>query len=1473
MGSLTTCLKKAGDLLDASDRKAIISRARALRAGGMPSAEASRRAVEERAAEVQAMIDAAPEPQPRERAAPVAAPEAKELTEVEAQTLKPSRKERMLGELLEQATDPQIKADLTKQIEAERKRRVDEARGEEYLRLADATDDADLRRDLEGKAAKLGVTRAIPTPEAVEMPVAEVIEVGEDIAIDEADWRAANLLGSQDADRAKALARALRIDPQAAEAAAVQFNNQPRALDRAIDDIINRKEADDANERQGAAEGGEGLQPPAGRGEGGQEAGGRSDQPGEGSIADSAQRQAGDARQRAAPQPEAGRPQDDRERRRVDRDLRAIEGARRQSGEPTSLQIVPDSEVHAAFARGVADSFRAPIYFVRNTDGPSGFNAVNVDGSIYINVDGDAPAVALAVHEVGHSLPADIKADLIDSVMATVTMEQKLAFLREFPFYSRLEAAKRDEELVMRIIEQDAQNPAFWDTLAQRLGDSRFGQVARSILGALDRILSGFAKEDSSEFTSDIKRVRKAVADAYAMAEARQQMGQAREGGASFSGRRIKRKIADAGMSEAAFKRWSNDAPLITSDAAKTHEFKTGQKVVVEAFHGTKRPDRVGEVFQRKRATSGPMAFFTSDPALASSYAQGKDDTSLSREDIGYEQWFKVKMPGERTPRDIVRAWYVLPADVKQRVSELAPRVRMDDDMNPVLGDENHRAGTGSYDYNLDATKTQYDRRGNPLKALVEDWLNSGNLFDVEDGFMDVLRLAGMPMDMVKMDDPRAELPFVYKAFVQMQRPLVTSDVPQSVRDALANAAKRDRSRAQQGGADAWDKNTRTLREWVADMGGERSEYVWTSIPDKVTDVLRSQGYDGIIDWSGKGGGDIKAPVYIPFEETQVKSAWNRGTFDADKKNIMMSERRRPDVSPLGFYSQLARSIEAGPGKGGAQAWKDYIRGQQSKGVKADEVEWSGVNEWLDMQQGPITRDALAEFVRGNGVQVTETVLGGAGNTFKNMGRAEMAAAYRRIVGYDPIEDDPNITDDELRDLLQSYAQESGESDGITEDGRPMPKYGRYTIPGGTNYREVLLTLPTPADDRMPAAKKIGDQMALLREEAAPGVDYMRTPEYRALQDQMRALNDAPDPRQNAYQSSHWGGTLNILAHIRLNDRTDAEGKRVLFVEEIQSDWAQEGKRKGFKKPEPADFNVEVRLVGSWHPQFPETKDKWRVTVDGQDRGYIQAADENEARYKASANETNRRDNSGAVPPAPFIGKTDAWVALALKRAIKMAVDEGYDRVAFVTGEQSAERYDLSKQVDSIDYTKTDDGQYTLKVKLSGDGGYQAMRDLSASALEDAVGKEVAKKIIANEGREPGVPVGSGLLKGLDLKVGGEGMRAFYDKIVPSVLKEVLRKVGGGSFATVEFQNPIRPSWSGSTREELAANQRKAEAEYKPTLLQPGFDITPAMREKVAGGVPLFSERRRPANPDSVKPQQTGGKIEPARKPLLLAKR
>lgn len=348
-----------------------------------------------------------------------------------------------------------------------------------------------------------------------------------------------------------------------------------------------------------------------------------------------------------------------------------------------------------------------------------------------------------------------------------------------------------------------------------------------------------------------------------------------------------------------------------------------GSKVVgsdgrpLRVYHGTQRGDRIGTALVKGRATSGPMPFFTDDPEIASSYATGKADTSL--ESPPYEEQFTIKVPGQRRPVPLVRAWHLLPAADRQRIASLAPRVGTGDDSEPTLHPPGHASGSGGYDYHI------REARGNHLAALVEEWLNSGNLFNEEHRFPDVLQLAGLSHP-VQYHDPHAVRSSVLPAYLSMRNPLDTAAVPPAVVSALARAAGRQRP-ARRGGADFWDKNTRDAREWARqladDVSAGANSHVWTSIPDWVTRTLRGLGYDGIKDTGGKQGGQGHT-VYVPFHPSQVKSAIaNRGSFDPRARKLTLGRRRK--YSHRAFGEQM----RAEPGNGTHPlVWADYLQEQ-----------------------------------------------------------------------------------------------------------------------------------------------------------------------------------------------------------------------------------------------------------------------------------------------------------------------------------------------------------------------------------------------------------------------------------------------------------------------------------------------------------------------------------------------------------------
>jgi hypothetical protein len=115
------------------------------------------------------------------------------------------------------------------------------------------------------------------------------------------------------------------------------------------------------------------------------------------------------------------------------------------------------------------------------------------------------------------------------------------------------------------------------------------------------------------------------------------------------------------------------------------------------------------------------------------------------------------------------------------------------------------------------------------------------------------------------------------------------------------------------------------------------------------------------------------------------------------------------------------------------------------------------------------------------------------------------------------IQDEASFSFDEAKVRLRAAAINSG-------DYNPdeYTRFGNSTQPGGTNYKEYVLSLP-------PKNKSQTYQS---------GEDFQyktHFPEY------------------------------NPVFHIRTKDRTTPDGKKVLYVEELQSDWGQQGRNKGFK--------------------------------------------------------------------------------------------------------------------------------------------------------------------------------------------------------------------------------------------------------------------------------------------------------------------
>ena len=535
---------------------------------------------------------------------------------------------------------------------------------------------------------------------------------------------------------------------------------------------------------------------------------------------------------------------------------------------------------------------------------------------------------------------------------------------------------------------------------------------------------------------------------------------------------------------------------------------------------------------------------------------------------------------------------------------------------------------------------------------------------------------------------------------------------------------------------------------------------------------------------------------------------------DSSKPGIAIEAMKKPT-----FYSALEHNVNnIGQAKMTGDQWLGTLANKP--GVKPEELQWTGLKEFLEENKGkPVTKEQIQEHLQNNKVEL------------KEIEKGVLAIPRQKLR-------DQGLSEDEIDKRIPFDA---------TKDNT---KYSSYQLPGGENYREMLMTLPGKP-------KGLPTEAQYKALDAKFGTGEQLTPKEMELhQNYERMLNGLPNRDEVApYKSSHWDEP-NILAHVRMNDRT-IEGKKSLHVEEIQSDWHQQGREKGYiKKYGPND--LEALPDNSPHATDPSRfyYVKAPDNIYQISKGKVSSAEE--AKEYVAYNKTH---GGGTIPDAPF---KKTWHELALKRMLREAAEKGYDRLSWTPGEAQAARYDLSRSVDSIN-VKPEHGNKLVEINPKGgkqigvyvndkgnvvpNAGYDVhAKPYEGKALSDIVGKETADKILKLE---------KGELAGENLKIGGEGMKGFYDKMIPNALEKMGKehgvkvKQGGVNEPKVSvlddkehfvnsFENKAAAeSWLNRTFTPETASKYKISEKSHPVHY---IDIPQSLKDTVLRkGQPLFS--------------------------------
>jgi hypothetical protein len=618
-----------------------------------------------------------------------------------------------------------------------------------------------------------------------------------------------------------------------------------------------------------------------------------------------------------------------------------------------------------------------------------------------------------------------------------------------------------------------------------------------------------------------------------------------------------------------------------------------------------------------------------------------------------------------------------------------------------------------------------------------------------------------------------------------------------------------------------------------------------------------------------------------------------KASLFAVEPSPMAAPKPQAPVSELGFYSAAEQAALNLPrNKGTGQSFLNDL--MKSPDVKKDELAWTGLDDFLKDKPN-VTKQEVQDYLANNKVDLQEVRLGEQ-PPYDKIRLATLENELSQLKEH-PI-DAPTFGEEKFNELLKlqnirdqstvdslysgaevairnaQRAQAAGNKElankyflesemfntraealDLQGLGVPNPtRYSKYQLAGGENYREILLKMPNQWEKPRAAQIANEEKIKALRQEmyGTSGTNEIRS-EISRLQNENTALqkqiSEAP-----IYKSSHFDEP-NILAHIRVNDRVDADGKKMLLVEEIQSDWHQAGREKGYKGQTRSIQQIDKDIDSVVN----ELRSKPNVNYSPVEEDWAKYP-EITSKYEALSSERNlaSKQNPDAVPDAPF---KDTWYQLALKRIMKYAADNGYERVGLTTGEQQAKRYDLSKQVDELQYKKNADGTYQLSAQANGRGNMLG-ESIPENKLSDYVGKEVATKIAENSGRELNLGANNQPkdmwkgLSGIDLKVGGEGMKKYYDEIYPKFLEKYGKKwdAGVGETKIITEDNAWNMAEQIKQRGISDAQWRALSEEDKLKLWKDikqsvgrkqepirYIDITPKMKESVGKGQPLFT--------------------------------
>lgn len=462
------------------------------------------------------------------------------------------------------------------------------------------------------------------------------------------------------------------------------------------------------------------------------------------------------------------------------------------------------------------------------------------------------------------------------------------------------------------------------------------------------------------------------------------------------------------------------------------------------------------------------------------------------------------------------------------------------------------------------------------------------------------------------------------------------------------------------------------------------------------------------------------------------------------------------------FVSNAARAVEGiKQEKATPEQWLKMI--EKNGGLKAGEDKWMGLSDWLKASdKKTLTKAEVLDFINENMIIIEEQHYSEDENALDGK-RPEIQEALQGFFD-EYVAESEDMNDDMFMKTHYDYAiQKLADKLGYTAFNAPFIN------------NNALVELDFYEDD-LDTLHELNNKLGLEKYDGTRDINDTRLSyTTEGLTDKHEIALVVPTIESwNESDDIHFGdaGDGRAVAWIRFGDAmkllgtTEVDGKKkfnwakVLVIDEIQSKRHQEGREKGYRTKEDDEL-VQKRGVAHW-----EMMKKYNVSTPYELRQVISSED---AQYLESLYQGKK---VGEIPDAPF---DKNWHELAMKRMLRYAAENGYDVIAWTKGEQQADRYNIGGIISEIKSTKYPRG---YEVVSFGNNGNIVHNEVFAdeSAMAGVYGKEMAKRII--ESVDALEPSETATISGDNLRIGGEGMKGFYDKMLPAFMNKYGKKWG-----------------------------------------------------------------------------------------------